>query len=202
VLTAQRHPRGTQAKRTSGVKSTQSLLQEASPRVRETPGTTRKSSEGRTTYLLCCRSFEKGLPCSQLIASSCERGLQLKPMQVCFVRGLGSPCSQAGHLAHIAPVLNGCLGPPGSMRGPTLESMDQNWNRANPGHAKHAGRACVMGSNCLITSRAALALQASRPLAKTWSCGTPTPSGMSHTQNSSKRAWHSTCAAAEQRCAS
>jgi hypothetical protein len=25
-------------------------------------------------------------------------------MQVCFVRGLSSPCSQAGHLAHKAPV--------------------------------------------------------------------------------------------------
>jgi hypothetical protein len=30
--------------------------------------------------------------------------LQLKPMQVCFVRGLGLPCSHAGCLAHNAPV--------------------------------------------------------------------------------------------------
>jgi hypothetical protein len=65
----------------------------------------------------------------------------LKPMQVCFVRGLSSPCSQARHLAHIAPVSKGHSGPPESARGPTQEPTDRNWNRANPGHAKRAGRA-------------------------------------------------------------
>jgi hypothetical protein len=54
-------------------------------------------------------------------------------------------------------------------------STDRSWNRANPGHAKRAGRAYVMGPNCLLTCSAALALHASQPLAETWSCGTPTP---------------------------
>jgi hypothetical protein len=55
-------------------------------------------------------------------------------MQVCFVRGLGSPCSHASHLAHKAPVSKGCLGPQESRRGPTCEPTDRNWNRANPQH--------------------------------------------------------------------
>jgi hypothetical protein len=109
---------------------------------------------------------------SQVVA---ERPCSLKPMQVCFVRGLGSPCSQASYLAHIAPVSKGHLGPQESRRGPMKASTDRNWNRASPGHAKHAGRAYAMGPNCLTTCSAALALHASRPLAETWSCGTPTP---------------------------
>jgi hypothetical protein len=71
TVTAQRHPRGVRAKRASGVKLTQSLLQEASPRVRETPRTTRKSSEGRTAHSLCCSSLKRAHCCSQSIASSC-----------------------------------------------------------------------------------------------------------------------------------
>jgi hypothetical protein len=39
--------------------------------------------------------------------------LQLKPMQVCFVRGLGSPCSQARCSAHKAPISKRTLGTSG-----------------------------------------------------------------------------------------
>jgi hypothetical protein len=46
-------------------------------------------------------------------------------------------------------------------------------DRANPDLAKRAGRAHAMGSNC-PASNAALALQASLPQAKTWSCLTRT----------------------------
>jgi hypothetical protein len=117
----------------------------------------------------------KGASVQSINRLKLREGLSLKPMQVCFVRGLSSPRSHASYLAHIAPVSKGHSGPQESRRGPMKVSTDRNWNRANPGHAKHAGRACVMDPNCLITSRAALALQASQPLAKTWSCGTPTP---------------------------
>jgi hypothetical protein len=43
-------------------------------------------------------------------------------------------------------------------------------NRANPDPAKQASRACVVGPNCLTTSRAALALQASQPQVGVRSC--------------------------------
>jgi hypothetical protein len=46
-------------------------------------------------------------------------------------------------------------------------------NRANPDLAKQAGRACAMGPKHPTTSSAALALQASLPQAKTWSCLNP-----------------------------
>jgi hypothetical protein len=83
---------------------TQSLLQEASPRVRETSRTTRKSSEGRTTCLLCCSSLTRGFNAVNRSPQVTRAVLQLKPMQVCFVRGVGLPCSHARHLAHKAPV--------------------------------------------------------------------------------------------------
>jgi hypothetical protein len=58
-------------------------------------------------------------------------------------------------------------------------------NRANPDLAKQASRACVVGPNCLTTSRAALALQASQPQAGVRSCLTSTLSiNESHTSSS------------------
>jgi hypothetical protein len=104
--------------------------------------------------------------------------LQLKPMQVCFVRGVGSPRSDAGNLAHNAPVCRSLHPITLGLREPAQTHVKVQWigvgNRANPDLAKQASRACAMGSNCPATSRAALALQAGLPQAETWSCLTPT----------------------------
>jgi hypothetical protein len=55
---------------------TQSLLQEASPWVRETPGTTRKSSKGRTAHLLCCSSLTRGFNAVNRSPQVAEASLQ------------------------------------------------------------------------------------------------------------------------------
>jgi hypothetical protein len=55
------------------------------------------------------------------------------------------------------------------------DPTDGSWGHSNPFPAKRAGRAYVMGPNHSVTSRAALALRASQPLAETQSCGTPNP---------------------------
>jgi hypothetical protein len=104
-------------------------------------------------------------PCSQL-------------MQVCFVRGVGSPCSHAGHLALIAPVCNQLLRASESRHGSTqMPERARSINRANPNLAKQAGRAHAMGPKHPMTSNAALALQASLPLIDHLSCETG-PQGM------------------------
>jgi hypothetical protein len=65
-----------------------------------------------------------------------------------------------------------------SLREPARTHTKAKWkwggNCASPDLAKQAGRACAMGPNCLVTSRAALALHAKLPQAETWSCLTLT----------------------------
>jgi hypothetical protein len=137
------------------------------------------SSGRRAACLLCCKPLKWAFHCSKLIASVARPVLQLKPMQVCFVRGVGSPRSHARNLACNAPVCRSPQPPiTWGLREParihTKTERTQSGDRANPDLAKQAGRACAMGSNCPITSSAALALQAGLPQAKTWSCLTPT----------------------------
>jgi hypothetical protein len=104
--------------------------------------------------------------------------LQLKPMQVCFVKGVGSPRSHAGHLACKAPVCRSLQPIAWGLREPAQSHMKaertRSGNHANPDLAKQAGRACAMGANCPTARSAALALQAGLPQAETWSCLTPT----------------------------
>jgi hypothetical protein len=50
---------------------------------------------------------------AQLVVSVVRPVSSSLPMQVCFVGGLGSPCSQAGHLACKAPVSKRMLGTSG-----------------------------------------------------------------------------------------
>jgi hypothetical protein len=63
-------------------------------------------------------------------------------------------------------------------------------NRAKPDLAKQAGRTFVMGPNCLTTSSAALALQASLHQAEAWSCLTPTSSIDDLTDEEFQRKFH------------
>jgi hypothetical protein len=139
----------------------------ASPRViaRETPGTTRKSSERRAANLLCCKPL--------------KWGLKVQPIN-CLKSGAGSAaqtrltllsCQRFGTQC---PSLQRVLGASESGRDPRESPTDRSWNRANPSLAKQAGRACAMGPNCPATSRVALALQAGPPQAERWSCLTPT----------------------------
>jgi hypothetical protein len=109
---------------------------------------------------------------------SCGAGPCSQALQVCFVRGIGPPCSHAKDLACNAPVSERFLGSHrASQRAstdPHERPTDWSWNRANPDLAKRAGRARAMGPNCLTTSSAPLALQASPPQAERRSCLTPT----------------------------
>jgi hypothetical protein len=70
----------------------------------------------------------------------------------------------------------GCLGIQRAGMDPHESQRIGVGNRANPDLAKQASRAHAMGPNCLATSRAALALQASQPQAGVRSCSTSTPS--------------------------
>jgi hypothetical protein len=109
--------------------------------------------------------------------SRMETVLQMQPMQVCFVGG-GSRRSHAVHLAHKAPNCRSLQPVAWGLREPARIRMKAQrigvGNRANPNLAKPAGRACALGPNCPVASRAALALHAGLPQAERWNCFTPT----------------------------
>jgi hypothetical protein len=101
-------------------------------------------------------------------------------MQLCFVRGVGSPCSHARDLVFIAQVCTSLQTIAWGLGKPVQIHMNAKWNQggdhANPDLAKRTGRAHAVGSKHLTTSRAARSLQAGRPQVMTGSCSTQTPS--------------------------
>jgi hypothetical protein len=105
--------------------------------------------------------------------SHATQARMIKLMQVCFARGVGSPCSHAKDLAHSAQVCRSLQLIAWGLREPAHgRPTDRSWQ---PCKSKQAGRAHAMSSNCPMTSSAALALQASLACLRPREQGEPTP---------------------------
>jgi hypothetical protein len=107
--------------------------------------------------LLSCKPLKWSPKCSQSIVSKCGTGPASKSMQVCFVRGVGSPRSHASNLAHVAQVGASLRTITQGLREPARTHMKAQWTQsfdhADPNLTKRTSRAHVVGSDCLTTSK-------------------------------------------------